>query len=185
MVSIFLWLIWGTCLRTINSAYAHNSVQVFTYRCTEVNQFVALWLPFGQFARHAEQFTSQMSCLLLPKVTFETGLRSCPVSGRFVKLRAPSPREHDPQSPIALLFGRSNHQSTPEQGLKRPNESRSVHHHRLGQFSHSQIRTTTQRPENAELRGRDADLGQMTLVKLRNVSRGLTKGETVVVLKIS
>jgi hypothetical protein len=149
-----------------------------------VNQFVALWLPFGQLARHAEQFTSQMSCLLLPKATFEAGLRSCPVSGRFVKLRRPSPGEDDAQSPIALPLGRGSHQATPEQGFKRPNESRSVHHHRLGQFSHSQIQTTTQDPENAELRGRDADLGQMTLVKTRNVSRGLAKGKTVIILKI-
>lgn len=122
--------------------------------------------------------------MLLPKATFEAGLRSCPVSGRFVKLRSPSPGEYDAQSPIALLFGRSNRQSTPKQRFKRPNESRSVHHHRHGQFSHSHFRTTAQRPENAELRGRDTDLGQMTLVKLRNVSRGLAKSETIVVLKI-
>lgn len=184
MVSIFLWLIWGICLRTAHSAYAHNSVQVFTHQCAEVNQFVALWLPFGQIARHAEQFVTQMSCLLLPKAMFEAGLRSCPVSSRFVKLRKPSPGEYDAQSPIALPFRRGSHQSTPEQGFKQPDESRSVHHHRLGQFSHSQIRATTQGPENAELRGRDAHLGQMTLVKLRNVSRGLAKGETVVFLKI-
>ncbi|MGF6597773.1 hypothetical protein P3T23_002490 [Paraburkholderia sp. GAS448] len=149
-----------------------------------MNQFVALGLPFGQVGRHAEKFTTQMSCLRLPKALLEAGLRSCPVSSRFVELRRPSPGEYDAQSPLALPFGRSNHQSTPEQGFKCPNEGRSVHHHRLGQFSHSQIRTTTQRPENAELRGRDADLGQMTLVELRNVSRGLAKGETVVTMKI-
>jgi hypothetical protein len=42
------------------------------------------------------------------------------------------------------------------------------------------MRATAQRAENAELRRRDADLGLMSLVKLRNVPRGLTEGETVV-----
>jgi hypothetical protein len=106
------------------------------------------------------------------------------VSSRFVELRRPSPGEYDAQPPIALPFGGSNHQSAPEQGFKRPDESRSVHHHRLGQFGHGQIRATTQDPENAELRGRDAGLGQMTLIEIRNVSGGLAESETVVVLKI-
>jgi hypothetical protein len=174
----------GIRLRECKRAYAHNSAQVFTHQCTEVNQFVTLWLPFGQVSRHAEQFTTQMSCLLLPKATFEAGLCSCPVSSRFVKLRRPSAGEYDAQSPIALSVGRSSHEFTPEQGFKRPNESCSVHHHCFGQLSHSQIRTTAQRPENAELRGRDAGGGHITLVKLRYVPRGLAKGETVVVLKI-
>ncbi len=180
----FPLLIWGTCLRTVDSAYAHDGVRIFTYQCAEVHQFVALCLAFGQVARHAEQFISQISCLLLAKATFEAGLRSCPVRRRFLMLRRPFPGEYDAQSPVALPFSRCGHQGTPEQGLKRPDESRSVHHHRLGQFGHGQIRTTAQCPENAELRGRDAGLGQVVLVKLRNVSRGLPKGETVVVGKI-
>ncbi|MGF6991775.1 hypothetical protein P3T25_000114 [Paraburkholderia sp. GAS32] len=131
-----------------------------------MNQSVALWLSFGQVARHAKQFTSQMRCLLRAKTTFETGLRRCPMSGRFVELRYPSSGEYDSQSPIALRFGRSNHEATPKQGFKRSNEGRSVHHHRFGQLGHRQIRTTTQRFEDAELRGRDAGLRQMTLIEL-------------------
>jgi hypothetical protein len=179
-----LSLIWVTWLRTAKSAYAHNTVRMFTYQCSEVHQFVALWLPIGQVARHAKQFASQMSGLLRPKTTFEAGLRSCPVSNRLVKLRRPPTREYDPQSPIALPFGRSRHKAAPVQRLKCPHQGRSVHHHRPGQLGHRQARTAAQRPENAELRWRDAGLGQITLVKLRNVPRGLPEGETVVALKI-
>ena len=154
------------------------------YQCTEVHQFVALWLPIGHVVRHAEQFALQMNGLLRPKATFEAGLRGCPVSGRFVKLRQPAAREYDSQPPIVLPFGGNCHKTAPEQGLKCPHQSRSVHHHRLGQLNHRQARIAAQGPENAELRGRDAGLRQMTLVKLRNVPRGLTEGETVVALMI-
>jgi hypothetical protein len=139
MVSIFLRRIWETWLPTVNSAYAQNSVQVLMQQCNEVNRLIALWLPFGQIARHAEQFASQMSCLLLPKALLEYGLRGCPVSGSFVKLRGPSRGQFDAQPPISWPVSRSGHESTPKQGFKRPDESRSVHHHRLGQISHRQI----------------------------------------------
>lgn len=131
-----------------------------------MNKSVALGLSFGQVARHAKQFTSQMRCLLLAKTAFETGLRCCPMSSRFVELRQSSSGEYDSQPPIALRFGRSKHEAAPEQGFKRSNEGRSVHHHRFGQLGHRQIRTATQCSEDAELRWRDADLRQMTLVKL-------------------
>jgi hypothetical protein len=148
-----------------------------------MHEFVVFLLPYRPVARHAEQFASQMSCLLLPKATFEAGLRSCPVSRRFAQLGQASPGEYDAQSSIALLFGGSNHEATAEQRFEYPHESRSVHYHRFSQLDHRQFRTTTQRAENAELRGRDADLGQMTLVKLRDVSSGLADGEAVVALK--
>lgn len=154
------------------------------HQCTEVHKFVALWLPIGHVVRHAEQFALQMHGLLRPKATFKAGLSSCPMSGCFVKLRQPAAREYDSQSPIVLPCCGNCHKSAPEQGLKCPHQSRPVHHHRLGQLGHRQTRTVAQRAEDAELRGRDAGLGQMTLVKLRNMPRGLTEGETVVALMI-
>jgi len=137
------------------SAYAPDRLQWLTHQRIAVHEFVAVWLPFGYVARHAEQFGSQMSGLLLPKASLEAGLRSCPVNGRFVKLRQPCSRKYNPKSPMALPFGRSHHKATLEQRFECAHERRSIHHHRLGEPGHRQARIAAQRPENAELRGRD------------------------------